>query len=118
MAYAQNPLIGVWYRNLELGNLFEVIALDEKDHTVEIQEFDGSVDEIDMDTWYQLTLEICAEPEDLSGALDVGEFDDLGSSITDTAPDDWQLGPQYSESHELNGYDEEQQLTEWVEHPA
>jgi hypothetical protein len=118
MAYVQAPVIGVWYHNLELDNLFEVIALDEKDHTVEIQEFDGSVDEIDMDTWRQLRLEISPAPEDLSGALDVGELDDFGSAITDTSPEDWQLGPQYSESHELNGYDEEQQLTEWVEHPA
>ena len=115
MAYAADPVIGLWYHNIELNNLFEVIALDENDHTIEIQEFDGSVDEIDMDTWFQLTLEITAEPEDFSGALDMGEIDDFGSAITDTAPEDWQMGPQFSESHELSGYDEEQQLTEWVE---
>lgn len=115
MAFTADPVIGLWYHNLELDNLFEVIALDDKDHTIEIQEFDGSVDEIDMDSWRQMQLEISPEPEDLSGAWDVGEFDDLGSSITDTAPEDWQMGPQYGEQHELNGYDEEQQITEWVE---
>jgi len=118
MAYAADPVIGIWYHNVELNNQFEVIALDEKDLTIEIQEFDGSVDEIDMDTWYLLNLEISAEPEDLSGALDVSELDDLGSSVTDTAPEDWRMGPQFSESHELNDYDEEQQLTDWVERPG
>ena len=118
MAYAADPVIGLWYHNLELNNLFEVIALDDKEHTIEIQEFDGSVDEIDIDTWHELSLEISAEPEDLSGALDVGELDDLGTGITDTAPEDWQLGPQYSESHELNDYDEDQQLSDWVEQPG
>lgn len=115
MAYQAAPAIGIWYYNLELNNLFEVIALDEMDRTIEIQEFDGSVDEIEMDTWYLLKLEITAEPEDYSGALDIGEIDDFGTAITDTAPEDWQMGPQFSEAHELSGYDEEQQLMDWVE---
>jgi len=115
MAYAADPVIGLWYHNLELDNLFEVIALDDKEHTIEIQEFDGSLDEIDMETWHQLSLEVSPDPEDMSGALDVGEFDDLGSAVTDTAPEDWQMGPQFSESHELLGYDEDQQLADWVE---
>lgn len=109
------PTVGAWYHDRELNTHFEVIAVDENDHTIEIQDFDGSVDEFDMDTWRSMALEITPEPEDFSGALDIGEIDDFGTEITDTAPEDWRLGPLLSESHEASGYDEEQQLTDWME---
>ncbi|MBD3670415.1 MAG: hypothetical protein HUJ29_06545 [Gammaproteobacteria bacterium] len=115
MNNAMVPVVGIWYHDRELNTLFEVIAVDESDRTIEIQDFDGSVDEIDMDTWTSLYLEVTPAPEDYSGALDIGEIDDFGTEITDTSPEDWILGPVFSESHEANGYDEEQQLTDWVE---
>lgn len=109
------PVIGDWYRNLQMASIFEVIALDEEDHTIEIQDFDGSVDEIDMENWYAMELEKTEQPEDCSGALDVGELDDFGTEITDTGADDWQMGPQLSEAHEVNGYDQEEQISDWLE---
>ena len=115
MSNITRPVIGDWYRDLQLANVFEVIALDEVGHTIEIQDFDGSIDEIEMENWYSMELETTAQPEDCSGALDVGEVDDYGTEITDTHPDDWQLGPQLSEAHEVNGYDQEQQISEWLE---
>lgn len=109
------PVIGEWYKEVHMSNVFEVIALDEKNHTVEIQDFDGSVDEIDIEQWYILNLETTTQPEDCSGALDVGELDDFGTEITDTNPEDWQMGPQLSEAHEFNGYDQEEQISDWLE---
>ena len=43
------PEIGAWFRLAE-GKTFEVVAVDEKDLTVEIQHFDGTVEELDVDT--------------------------------------------------------------------
>ncbi len=66
------PIIGNWYRH-ENGELFEVVALDEDDATVEIQYFDGTVEELDQDAWEQLEIEAAEPPEDWSGSVDVDE---------------------------------------------
>ena len=38
------PVIGSWYRKRG-GETFEVVAIDPKDRTIEIQYFDGAVEE-------------------------------------------------------------------------
>lgn len=73
-----DPIVGNWYKNLEGETRFEVVALDEKTQTVEIQYFDGEVEELDMDTWYDLVLEAIEAPEDWSGAYDELDPEDLG----------------------------------------
>lgn len=50
------PVIGDWYRNIT-GENYEVVAIDEDDGTVEIQYFDGSLEELDLDTWFETVLE-------------------------------------------------------------
>ncbi|MDG4554263.1 MAG: hypothetical protein P9E24_08445 [Candidatus Competibacter sp.] len=73
-----DPIIGNWYRNEETGNDFEVVALDEDAQVVEIQYFDGELEELDLDAWYELPLEIIEAPEDWSGPYDEIQPDDLG----------------------------------------
>ncbi|MCK6371898.1 MAG: hypothetical protein L6Q83_11360 [Gammaproteobacteria bacterium] len=67
-----NPIIGSWYR-YENGELFEVVAIDEQDGTLEIQYFDGTVEELDFDAWQELEIEAAEPPEDWSGSVDVDE---------------------------------------------
>ena len=73
------PEIGSWYR-LRGGESFEVVAIDEDDSTFEVQYFDGTVEEMDLDDWEarRSTGEIAdAEaPEDWSGSVDVDSEDD------------------------------------------
>ena len=45
------PDIGNWYRRTGGGELFEVVAVDEDDGTLEIQYFDGTVEEMDIEDW-------------------------------------------------------------------
>ncbi len=73
-----DPIIGNWYRNEDTGNDFEVVALDEDAQTVEIQYFDGELEGLDLDAWYELPLETIEVPEDWSGPYDEIEPDDLG----------------------------------------
>ena len=68
------PEIGSWFRVSE-GKTFEVVAVDEKDLTVEIQHFDGTVEELDVDSWRQMSAESIEAPEDWSGSLDVDTLD-------------------------------------------
>jgi hypothetical protein len=82
-----DPIVGNWYKNLEDQTEFEVVAVDEDTQTVEIQYFDGEVEELDLDAWYEIVLEAIAPPEDWSGAFDEMEPDDLGYSDTPTSDD-------------------------------
>ena len=72
------PRVGEWYR-LNGGELFEVVAADDDDRTVEIQHFDGTVEEMDREDWdahcEERTLRAAEPPEDWSGSVDV-ELDD------------------------------------------
>ena len=84
------PGIGEWYRHTD-GDSFEVVAFDEDDGTIEIQYFDGTVEEMETEDWESQwadrALEKAEPPEDWSGSVDVEPTDDstMGS---DYANDD------------------------------
>lgn len=75
----ENPVIGHWYRQTD-GRLFEVVAVDEDDATVEVQHFDGTLDEVELDTWPGLLIETVGAPEDWSGSVDMDPEDFSGVS--------------------------------------
>ena len=81
--------VGQWYARWDKGEIFQVIGCDEGSRTVEIQNFDGDLDEIDQDTWSALPLALAAEPEDWTGPVDDIERDDLGYSETNMTGADW-----------------------------
>ena len=75
------PGIGDWYR-LKGGSLFEVVAFDGDDGTIELQYFDGTVEEMDLEDWEaqwnEGALESAEAPEDFSGSVDVQDSDEGG----------------------------------------
>jgi hypothetical protein len=83
------PEVDQWYRHTDKGQRFSVIAFEPDEDTVEVQHFDGDLEEFSLDEWYDLDIEKSEEPENWSGAFDIGEADDLGTEITDTTQDDW-----------------------------
>lgn len=84
-----DPIVNNWYTHLDKGQRFCVVAVSEEEGLVEVQYFDGTVEEIDQDAWYQLDIEPAEAPENWTGAEDIVELDDLGTEITDTSVDDW-----------------------------
>jgi hypothetical protein len=78
---APHPSIGDWYR-LRGGELFEVVAIDEDEGTIDIQYFDGTVEEMDHEDWAAQSedgaLEAAEAPEDWSGSVDVENGDEEG----------------------------------------
>lgn len=72
------PIVGNWYSHRDKGELFQVVALDEMAGTIEIQEFDGGIDELDLDEWRTLLVDTAAQPEDWGGPLDDVEPDEFG----------------------------------------
>lgn len=89
MSIEQEPIVNQWYRHLDKGHRFQVTAIDEDGNTVEIQHFDGDVEELDLDEWYELEVEPIEPPEDWTGPVDDVERDDLGYTETDMTPMDW-----------------------------
>lgn len=81
------PEVGQWYRN-EAGAVFEVVALDEEEGIIEIQYFDGAIEELDTESWYAQLLQQEAEPEDWSGPFDDLVADDFGDTEAAPHPDD------------------------------
>jgi hypothetical protein len=86
MANQFTPAIGDWYQNIS-GENFEVVAIDEDEQTVEIQYFDGAVEEFDFDSWRELDIEQIEPPEDWSGSMDI-EREDYGVDLELIAPND------------------------------
>jgi hypothetical protein len=93
MATPQQPGIGDWYR-LNGGALFEVVALDYDDGTIEIQYFDGTLEEMDIEDWDAQwedgALETAEAPEDWTGSVDVESSDEDGRS-TDSSSEERDL---------------------------
>jgi hypothetical protein len=83
------PEIGQWYTRSDKGEMFQVVGRDENSRAIEIQTFDGELDEIDVVTWATLPLERAEPPEDSTGPMDDVETDDLGFSETEMAPADF-----------------------------
>ena len=85
------PFIGNWYRGSS-GELFEVVAVDPDDETIELQHFDGTLEEIDFETWNEHPPTETMAPEDWTGSVDIEPEDDtneaneLGIHLTWTAP--------------------------------
>ena len=73
------PIIGQWFSRPS-GTLFEVVAIDDDDHTIEIQQFDGTIDEVDEENWPDLLLTEVSAPEDWSGSVDMGPEDFISSN--------------------------------------
>jgi hypothetical protein len=76
-------MIGEWY-SLRGGELFEVVAVDEASSSVEVQYFDGTLEEIEMDDWYSQCgtgeIEEAEAPEDWTGSVDVDTEADASRS--------------------------------------
>ena len=64
------PIVSNWYKNAITGHIFEVVATDEDAQLIEVQHFEGEVEELDTETWEELELIELPPQEDWSGPFD------------------------------------------------
>ncbi len=88
MAEQPELAVGQWFTNAE-GETLEIIAYDSDEGVIEIQYFDGAVEEVDIDSWNESGMTPAAEPEDWSGPFDDLERDDFGDTDQAMHPEDW-----------------------------
>jgi Family of unknown function (DUF6763) len=120
MPTESDPEVFNWYQHLDKGQKFRVIAMDDSNALVEIQYFDGDLDEIDLDVWKDLDIEPIETPEYWTGPMDITEQDDFGGSITDTSLEDWSSPLQEIKDTEDNDVSDEyfEPTDEWGERYA
>jgi hypothetical protein len=112
MATDLEPVVSQWYRHRDKGQQFQITAIDETEGTVEIQHFDGDVEELDLDSWYELDIEAIEPPADWTGPVDDVERDDLGYTETGMKGEDWaaplrEEGERETEEEESRGEESE-----------
>ena len=76
MAREYEPLVGQWYESVDDNENFRVRSVDEDAELVEIEYLDGDIEEMDLDAWQELDLELIATPEGWSGEDDDDEDED------------------------------------------
>ena len=76
MGREYEPTVGQWYEDLENEETFQVLKVDEDREVVEIQHLDGDIEELDVDDWAELDLELSEEPEGWSGSRAEKEEDE------------------------------------------
>lgn len=71
--------IGDWFKTVDGDNL-EVVAYDPDEGVVEVQFYDGTVEEYDLEDWEELEVKQIAPPEDWAGSYDLTR-DDYGVDL-------------------------------------
>jgi len=85
-----DPVVGQWYDDLDSEEIFKVLDLEPDEEIVRIQWLDREIEEIDLDVWNEMDLELAEAPE---GWVDDDESDtdddedDLDDDDEDE--DDW-----------------------------
>ena len=90
MSRDHEPVRGRWYENVEEEETFRVLSVDEDTELVEIEYLDGEIEEIDIDTWHELDLEVTEEPEGWSDEDDDDDDEkDKEEDEDEDDDDDW-----------------------------
>ena len=96
------PQVGSWYKEIQQGAMFEVVAVDELEQTIETQLLDGAVGEYDLESWNELLLEEIEEPEDWRNAYELSQEDSLDPDAA-IYPEDWNNPLSMIETDIVNG---------------
>lgn len=100
-----SPVVGDWYRRANNGSLFEIVAIDRDDDTIEVQHFDGTLEEFDLESWEEQGFEEATAPEDWTGSVDV-EPEDYESERDLNATAQWSDPLTSLDRAEASGYSE------------
>lgn len=86
MANELQPTIDQWYARRDVHDLFRVVAVDVEADAIEIQNFEGDIEELDSESWAELETEPVEPPDNWTGPFDDLEPDDVDDSETAMRP--------------------------------
>jgi hypothetical protein len=108
-----DPVVGSWYRDTDKGRLFRVVAFDEERGIVELQHFEGELEEIDAGEWFDMDIEPAEAPEDWTGPVEGVETDDVAYEKK-SAPRAWKEPREEAEPAEEE-WEDEDESDDWDE---
>ena len=103
MSRDNEPVVGQWYQNVEEEETFRVLTVHEDAELVEIEYLDGDIEELDLEEWHELDLELTDEPE---GWSEDDEDED----------DDWDEDEEEDEEDEDDDWDEDEDGDDYDDH--
>lgn len=77
------PSIGKWYQDSTSQQLFEVIAVDERNGRIEVELEDGCIDEYDMENWKKLDVHPASAPKNMNAGYGLPPVNDGWSGEID-----------------------------------
>jgi len=77
--------IGAWFKTVD-GDELEIVAYDPDEGVIEVQFYDGTVEEYELEDWAELNAKPIAPPEDWAGSYDLTR-DDYGVDLDSPAGD-------------------------------
>ena len=108
MARDYDPVQGKWYEDLEENEVFKVLSVDPDQELVEVQYENGDIEEIDLDTWHELDLELSQEPEGWANdEEEEEEEEEEDEDDWDEDDDDWDEDEDDDEDDDYNDRDDD-----------
>ena len=94
MSRDYDPQPGQWYEDLDTEEVFKVLSVDPDEELVRIQWLDSEVEDIDLDDWNEMDLELADEPEgwvddDDEEEEEEEEEEDVEEEWDEEEDDDW-----------------------------
>ena len=91
MSRDYEPQAKQWYEDLETEETFQVLSVDPDEEIIRIQWPDREIQEIDLDQWNEMDLELALPPEGWVDDTDEEDEDDLedDEDWEDDEDDDW-----------------------------
>lgn len=87
MTFDLDPIVGNWYWQAELNRYLEVVAVDDLEGYVELQDATGDFERLLLEDWYEADLEPTSPPESIYAASlpldDDSEFTESGDFDAD-----------------------------------
>jgi hypothetical protein len=80
------PVPGKWYEDLDAEETFQVLSVDPDEELVTIQWPDREIQEIDLDAWNEMDLELADPPDGWVDDVDSEEEEEEEEELEE---DDW-----------------------------
>jgi hypothetical protein len=84
------PVPGKWYEDLDAEETFQVLSVDPDEEIVTIQWPDREIQEIDLDAWNEMDLELAGPPDGWVDDADLEDDDEDDDEVLEAEEeDDW-----------------------------
>lgn len=90
MSRDYEPQAGQWYEDLDTEETFQVLSVDPDEEIIRIQWPDREVQELDLDQWNEMDLELAVAPEGwVDDEEDLDDDDDDDDDLDLDDDEDW-----------------------------